>query len=256
MTDASLPAGRFTPGDFRVRQVFSQTWSVLSRNFLTFVLVCALASLPDAVLGILMPEPTPDPLQNLGILGVMVVDLLLFVLLATLVQAVLLDATFQVMRGRRIDLAESARIGLRHFLPLVSIAIIVPVLAGLGFLLLVFPGFVLYTMWFVATPACVVEQLGPVHSMERSRMLTKGHRWKIFWMLILLALAFTAVQGVDTVAHNLSSGTPGATVAQIVNLILEAVWTAVYAILSVVTYHDLRVAKEGIDTDEIAAVFE
>jgi hypothetical protein len=32
--------------------------------------------------------------------------------------------------------------------------------------------------------------------------------------------------------------------------------TAFYAVLIVVTYHDLRVAKEGIDTDQIAAVFE
>ena len=44
--------------------------------------------------------------------------------------------------------------------------------------------------------------------------------------------------------------------AQIVNLIWTAVWTAFYAILVAVAYHDLRVAKEGVDTHTIAAVFE
>jgi hypothetical protein len=37
-------------------------------------------------------------------------------------------------------------------------------------------------------------------------------------------------------------------------------WISVYgpfnAVLTAVTYHDLRVAKEGIDTDQIAAVFD
>ena len=46
------------------------------------------------------------------------------------------------------------------------------------------------------------------------------------------------------------------TVAQIASLIWSAIWTTFPAIPVVVTYHDLRVAKEGIDTDQIAAVFE
>ena len=43
---------------------------------------------------------------------------------------------------------------------------------------------------------------------------------------------------------------------QVVNLIWSAAWSAFYAIVIVVTYHDLRVAKEGVDTEQIAAVFE
>jgi hypothetical protein len=34
------------------------------------------------------------------------------------------------------------------------------------------------------------------------------------------------------------------------------VWGAFYAIFVVVTYHDLRVAKEGVDVHEIASVFD
>ena len=36
----------------------------------------------------------------------------------------------------------------------------------------------------------------------------------------------------------------------------NGIWGAFYAIFAVVTYHDLRVAKEGVDTAQIAAVFE
>jgi uncharacterized membrane protein len=239
MSVPSVPAGRFTPGDFRVGQVFSRTWSVFSRNFLTFVPLNALASLPELI----PPRTLPNP-------GAVVVVFLLILVFGTLVHAILLYAALQVMRGRPIDLAASARIGLRRFFPIMGITIVVPVLGGLATLLLVFPGLMLFTTWFVATPVCVAEQLGVVDSMERSRELTKGYRWKIFGLLLLLLIPLFIVSaglGVVMVAG---------VVAQIVRLIWDAVWSAFFAILIVVTYYDLRVAKEGIGTDQIAAVFE
>ena len=48
----------------------------------------------------------------------------------------------------------------------------------------------------------------------------------------------------------------GAFLTQLVSLIWNAIWSTFYAIVVVVTYHDLRVAKEGVDTEQIAAVFD
>jgi len=249
----SLPADRFTPSDFRVGNVFSRAWWVFSRNFFTFTLVTAFASVPS----LLMPA---NPLEHQGAAGLLV---LLLIVLGTLSQAVVLYAAFQVMRGRPVDLAESARIGLRRFFSIVGLAIVVSLLIALASALLLFPGVMLYTMWFVATPVCVVEQLGPFASMSRSRELTKGHRWKIFGLLLLLLIpAFIIGAIIGVVAVAITGGfltlanAMATTVGQIVNLAWNAVWTAFFAILIVVAYHDLRVAKEGVDTDQIAAVFE
>jgi hypothetical protein len=263
MTDTSLPSDRFAPGEFRLGHVFSQTWSVFSRNFLTFVLVTAIASLPN----LLMPQqeagaPPEVAFQNLGL---SVVLFLLLLVLGTVGQAVVLYGAFQVMRGRPIDLVESAKIGLRRFFPIVGLAISMAVALMVATVFLIVPGVILYLMWFVATPVCVVEQLGPFASMGRSRELTRGHRWKILGMLLLLfipamivgaiiaAVVFSlvGVDGIVAVSSALST-----TVAQVAGLIWSAIWTAFFAILVVVAYHDLRVAKEGIDTEQIAAVFE
>jgi hypothetical protein len=211
-----------------------------------------------------MPRPSPipqaDPFANLGLTLVLAV---LLIVLGTVSQAVVLYGAFQVMRGKPINLAESARIGLRRFFPIVGLAISMTLLIFLASLLFVIPGLMLYTMWFVATPVCVVEQLGPWRSMGRSRALTKGHRWKIFGLMLLIilpalifgaivgALMFAATGGFLAMAAALST-----TLGQIVNLIWNAIWTAFYAIVIVVSYHDLRVAREGIDTEQIAAVFE
>jgi hypothetical protein len=264
MTDASLPAGRFTVGDFRVGQVFSRAASVFSRNFLTFFVVTAIAGLPPFLLGVLVPAPPPtaaNPFQNLG---VVLFSLFLTIVLGTLSQAIVLSGAFQAMRGRPVSLADCFKVGLRRFFPIIGLAISVGVIIMLAFMLFFIPGLILYTMWFVATPACVVEQLGPFRSMGRSRALTKGHRWKIFGLMLLILIPALIVGGV--IAGVMASQGFGAilglaetlntTVAQVVSLIWNAIWSAFLAILVVVTYHDLRVAKEGLDTEQIAAVFE
>jgi hypothetical protein len=129
----------------------------------------------------------------------------------------------------------------------------VPILAGLAALALIFPGLIVVTMLFVAVPVCVVERLGPIKSMGRSTRLTKGHRWKIFgiWFAALL------VQGV---VQSVLTGLVAAGGLSLLGMPVLVIWSAVYgafsAVLAVVAYHDLRVAKEGVDTDQIAAVFD
>ena len=157
------------------------------------------------------------------------------------------------MRGRPIDLGEALRVALGRLLPIIGVAICAAIGVFIGTLLLVIPGLILMTMWYVATPVCVVEQKGPLSSMGRSSELTKGHRWKIFGMILLVIIGGVIVSAILIGVLALA----GSTVLEILgNLLWNGVWGAFYAIFVVVTYHDLRVAKEGVDVHEIAAVFD
>jgi hypothetical protein len=262
MTDTSLPAGRFTPGEFRVGHVFSRAWSVFSGNFLKFMVVTGIASLPPLLIPKPAPGAPPDPFGNVGL---SFLALFLMIVLGTLSQAIVLYGAFQDMRGRPVSLADCLKVGLHRFFPIIGLALSVGVAVILASLLLIVPGLILYMMWFVATPVCVVEQLGPFRSLRRSRELTKGHRWKIFGLTLMILIPAIIVGGVLVTVMAGQAGTGGilglpaalATPAgQVVNLIWSATWGAFFAVVIVVTYHDLRVAKEGIDTDQIAAVFE
>ncbi len=115
------------------------------------------------------------------------------------------------------------------------------------------PGLILFTMWFVAIPVCVVERLGPISSLGRSRRLTKGHRWKILGLLLLLYLIGIITSIFLGGTFTALGGTP---LAMIGALIWSAIWGTFASVVIVVTYHDLRVAKEGIDTEQIIAVFD
>jgi hypothetical protein len=156
------------------------------------------------------------------------------------------------MRRRPVRLADSLNVGLRRFLPLIGLAFVAGFPIMLGLILLIIPGLILYTMWFVGVPACVVERLGPWTSLRRSRDLTKGYRWKLFALALLLL--------VGNFGGSLIGSGLGALAGPIVGLsgqlIWSGIWAAFSAIVITVTYYDLRVIKEGVDIEQITAVFD
>jgi hypothetical protein len=263
MTDATLPSGRFAAADFRIGKVFSRAWAVFSRNFVTFMVVIGIANLPS----FLMPQPSlGTPASPAAILSPMFfLVLVLVIVLSMLGQAMVLYGAFQDMRGRPVSLADCFKVGLRRLFPIIGIAIIMGVALGFAAILLIFPALMLAMMWFVATPVCVVEQLGPFRSLGRSRELTKGHRWRLFGMMLLIvipALIVAAIVGVITLYTVGPSGflsldaALASSLGKVIGLVWKAAWGGFFAAVIAVTYHDLRVTKEGLTTEQIASVFE
>jgi hypothetical protein len=245
MTDVTtvVPSVAAAPaaGEFRIGRVFSRTLTLLSRNFPIYFAVAAFAALPSMLLETDRADTgTAAALSLLGFLGIAVLN--------PLGQAIMLHIAFQDMGGYRVSLSQSVRAALGRWLPLIGLTICVGLAIGVGFLLLIVPGFILMIMWYVATPACVVERLGVSASMARSSALTKGYRWQVFgaWALIATAAVVKGVLGLTGSTGLAMSG----------SLAWSALAGAFGAIFVVVTYYDLRVAKEGIDIRQIAAVFE
>jgi hypothetical protein len=252
MTNTAMSAP-FAESDFRVGRVLGRTGTILSQHFVIFFLVAVVAAAPpvlliqrnvDAMVG---GTPSADLFVMIGI------GVALTLVLGMLSQAVMLHAAFQAMRHRPVSLGDSLRVGLARVIPILLLAIVMGLLMGLGFLLLIVPGLILLTMWWVATPACVVERTGPWTSLKRSAALTKGHRWKIFGLIILLFIINLIVSQIIEVVVLLAG-------SDILSILGRLLWAALYgaynAIAVVIAYHDLRVAKEGIDIEQIAAVFD
>jgi len=236
------------PGEFRIGDVFSKTATLLSRNFLIFFVVAVVAGLPRLLWAeVNTRDPTNFPL------GRFFGGLSLFLILNTLAQAVILYGAFQAMRGRPVNLGECLKVGLSRFFPIIGLVICAYVAIWIGAMLFIVPGIILAIMWYVATPVCVVEQKGPLASLGRSSELTKGHRWKIFGMVVLLYIGAIIV---GLIIGALLGLTRSPILVTLGTLVWTGAWGAFYAIFGVVTYHDLRVAKEGVDTDQIASVFD
>jgi hypothetical protein len=252
MTDASAAAVRFAANDLRLGSIISRSVAVLSRHALTFLIVTLIAYSPMLLIGSTQTTEPIEPSEALSQALWVLLGVVLLMVLSTLGYAIVVHAAFQDMRRRPVRLTESLNVGLGRFLPLIGLAFVAGFLIVLGLILLIIPGLILYTTWFVAVPACVVERCGPWTSLRRSRELTKGYRWKLFALaLLLLVVSF----GSSLVASGLAA-LAGPIVGLGGQLIWNGIWAAFSAIVIAVTYYELRVAKEGVDIDQIMAVFD
>lgn len=250
MTDTAMATGR----EFRVGAIFSRAWQIYSANFVVFTLVTLVVSLPNLLSG--EGQTFGGGVWNFVIF-------ILWMIANTVGLAVILYAAFQAMRGRAVVIGDAIRRGLSRFWPIVGLAILEWLGIMVGFMLFIVPGVMLFIRWSAAMPACVVEGLGPLASMKRSAQLTKGHRWKIFGIFVLISIGAAILFGIiASIVYGLvgtfsvAGLSRGLGLGALLWLVVTAIYSAYNNIVSVMIYHDLRVAKEGVDTEQIASVFD
>ena len=239
-------------GNLRVGHVLSRAWDVFSANFVKFVIITAIVTLPNTLLFVNTPEVSQGVPPDAGFFWRVFGGLVVAIFLNMLAQAVILYIAFQYLRGRLAPLGDALQHGLSRLLPIIGVVVLSILGIWAGLLLLIVPGIMLALRWMVAMPVCVVERLGPVESLKRSAVLTKGYRWKIFGIFLLLWLINIALG----IVIKLFSYMVGPTATLVINFLWTAVWAAYFNSLWVMIYHDLRVAKEGVDTEQIASVFD
>jgi hypothetical protein len=71
-------------------------------------------------------------------------------------------------------------------LPLLGLSIVVGILVSIGLIFFIIPGIILGLIWLVAFPVMVIEDKGVFASMSRSGELTKGNRWRLFGLMIVV----------------------------------------------------------------------
>jgi uncharacterized membrane protein len=184
--------------------------------------------------------------------------------MAMIVQGAIVRATIANSEGRRAGFAESLMAGLRVAVPLVLLAILIGLSVLIGFIFLIVPGVMLYVIWSVASPALVEERVGVIGALRRSRYLTKGARWKIFGLELILLIAMwivTAVLGFVMIA---SSGNvqaaalslPGLSLGWLIgNAIAATLINAFWSTVQTSLYVDLRDWKDGPQGSHLENVF-
>jgi uncharacterized membrane protein len=237
-------------GEFRIGRVLSRALTITSRNLVQFAVIVGIPLLPLLAFSPALTSPKPN-FQGMG--GTFALSIIVTLILSALSQVVVIHAAFQSMRGRPISIADSLSKGLARFLPVIGLSIMIALGVFFGILLLVVPGFILLSMWYVALPACVVESLPVFGSMRRSADLTKGYRWQVFGIYVLLAI-LSGVLG--AIVSGIFTGLFGILIGAIARFAVQVIMGAFQAVVVVVAYHDLRAAKEGVDIDRIAAVFD
>jgi len=254
-------------GAFSIGPVLSRAFETLRDNPLATLGVAFLfGALPQSLASyaILAERAGAGPADSwttalMGLFGP-----LIFLLFSMLVQGALTRATISYASGQRASFAQCVGTGFAFLLPLLGMTILLGLGLMVGFLVFLVPGIILFLMWSVAGPALVAERSGVIAAFGRSRALTKGARWKIFGLMLLILVLvwiFSAVIGAVTVAGDFMAQTEAMArgtlptsfliFSALSNTIIIAFWSTVQASL----YLSLSQWKDGPDTRALAEMF-
>ena len=256
--------------DFRMGRVVSRLFDALFANAITFLALAALLSLPSLLLSL---YATADLTNSMGVTpaGRFVpgrmghfflttgLSTLVYVVFGFLLQAAITQGTVAWLSGERADLGQSLSVAIKNLAPLVVIAILAVLGIGLGFALLLVPGIVLALMWSVVAPVRVTEGTGITETFGRSRALTKGYRGRIFLLYLayfIVAMIVSVMMGLLMAGTMLPKPANISTGYLIGSWLLRIILSSITAAGAASIYYELRLVKEGIGAQQMAAAFD
>ena len=139
-------------------------------------------------------------------------------------------------------------------LPMIGILIVTGILSGIGFILLVVPGVIVFIMLIVSIPVLVGEECGMLQAIKRSRRLTKGSRGRIFLLLILFAIVYLVAAGAISALSTTLIG-DSAIGAALGQGVIATGSSLLSCTMLAALYFELRTAKEGAAVEGLAEVF-
>lgn len=258
MTETAVPGKKPALG---VGSILGEAFSILYRNF---VVVFVLAFVP-ITLGYLVSGASIGFEVNLGIrepdfTGVepalihflIVLVEVFFISVAT---ALVVQFVRDLKLNRSVGLARYVRVTMAHLLPIAVLSAVATVLIILALMVLIVPGLWVTAVFYVVAPVIVIERAG-YSALGRSARLTKGYRWPIVG-LYLLFFAFALLEGfVGVFVFRMISESIGIDKATAISAAIDAVYVGLSAITVALVYARLIEIKEGMSTDQFAAVFD
>jgi hypothetical protein len=240
------------PDDLRINSVsagsiLSESFRMLGQNFSSTIILSALVHLPTLLLIIATGGVNPAA-NGLRMLGDMV--------LGNLVAGAVTYSVVMRLSGQPVGALKALGKGLQRFFPVIAVGMVAQILIGLGFVALIVPGFIIMCALYVVIPAIVVERPGVFGALKRSSDLTSGYKTQIMGAAFVIGFVWVVLFFIlSLVTGGMSSNglTLGYQITQWMLTMLTGAWAAAAA---AVTYHDLRVGKDGVQVDELVSVFD
>ncbi len=238
----------------RVGAVLGRSLGIWFKNFIPFTLISLIAFSPLILyLIVFLTQPltleSVQTFQRIMPIGA--------ILLGMIAAGGMTYGVIMQLRGQPASIGTSLRVGVSRMLPVLGVGLLSALFVALGVLALVVGAFVVLCGVWVAVPVAVVEKPGVMASIKRSWELSKGSRWSIFAILLIVGLVEAGLDQILQEGMLKSAKTVGEVKTYIAIILIIALIKMMYqSVTNAVTYHDLRTAKEGASVEELAAVFD
>ncbi|MEM7267782.1 MAG: hypothetical protein AAF401_00865 [Pseudomonadota bacterium] len=244
----SVSAGDVSPQNraFGVGGVISRSVSTFFINILPIVAF----GYPVQLIFTLATTQAAEAFPEVEVLSELVISVIATGIVAALITPLIFDHHL----GRPRRYGEYMRVMLAVLPILIVVSGLILLMAVIGMIMLIIPGLIVLTIFHVATPALVIERCG-LSALTRSRDLTRGYRWPVFWMIFLMiVMTVLLALGVAFIAALAPIGLDEE--HPVIAALIGAMSDGLFSVNAVIAYARLREIKEGLGMEEIASVFD
>jgi len=162
-------------------------------NIINAVLVHAIT---DFIPSLSVPSELPGGvlswLVNYGVSAIMAfsISILIIWLITNFGNSIVIGCVSEILEGRRVEITKNLKMTFHLSGRLLMVSLVVGALVVLGFILLIFPGLIMAIIFSLSTPVMVIERLGALDSLRRSKEMSDNMWWKIFLLLAALFAMF------------------------------------------------------------------
>lgn len=231
-------------------ELIDATFVLVRGHYLRLVALAALPLLPYIVLSLYQAiRWGVDPAGALFLEQVIV-----YFACSGVAHAAIAVAVSQLYHGRPLDTAAALRRTLQRLWVVVATSVVALSLIGVGMVLFLVPGILLFTQYFAIPTVTVLEEKGFLATFRRSRDLARGHRKMILVSYGLTWVIVTAIAG--AVELVIGGGLMMTERPVLLNLVGNAISVLAYpAIATVATlaYYETRIRTEAYDLEVLAA---
>jgi len=253
---------------FEMGRVISRTFRIIADNAPVFLALTTLLCLPaiiysqfSIIAGLFgYHVATPIGLGGLGtIYAQAVIGYAISFLFANLLEAAITHGTIVSLNGGKATFGECLSTAISNILPLLAIVLIATVVIFLGLVVLIVPGIILMLMLCVPVQVRVTEHKGIMDSLSRSAELTKGYKGQI---LGLFAIYFAVIIVIELIVRPLTglvmtarAGDAYTILYLVVAVLIQIIFGLLNAVGTTSVYYELRLVKESVGPEQLAAVF-
>lgn len=239
------------PGGFRPRtlgEILSEAFRIYRENATQLIVIVAIVVVPLSFVSAVIVRLFGDPEdRSFGVtLAALLVGAAIGVIIWAILQAAMLRGAAQATIGDPVDIEASYRWGLARFGSVLLVALLVGIVVGVGFLLLIIPGFIFLVFLSVSEPALIVENRRGTEAMSRSWNLVRGNFWHALVVILVAAIITGVIQGILS-----AIGGDNWFVAWIFTAIAQIITAPFTALVTVLLYLDLRARTEALTADRL-----
>lgn len=229
-----------------IGSTLNTTLNTFLKNIVVFAAIAAMVSIPSSVLMLLSNE-------NMIPGSFLVLVPILKFLETFVISGAIIVGVINYLKNKTFTIKDCITVAMSKLMPIMLASIVATIFIMLGAILLLIPGIIFMLRYYVIVPTIVCEDETIMGSLERSKELTNGSKWQILgtitviWIISALATGF--LTGMTFSLQSTMLAVP-------INVIITAIGSALGGTLIGVIYFNLRQIHDGIDVDDLTAVFE